>query len=48
MTPRPGETRQDFIRRLVDSAPPLTAEQRLALRPVLAPIREALSARKAA
>jgi hypothetical protein len=31
----------DRIRRLVDKAPPLTAEQRTDLYPLLAPLREA-------
>ncbi|MEV6879148.1 hypothetical protein [Amycolatopsis sp. NPDC051128] len=34
-----GETRDEFIARLVDAAPPLTEAQRARLRPVLAPVR---------
>lgn len=37
---RPGETRAEFIARLVAAAPPLTEAQRARLRPVLAPLRE--------
>lgn len=35
-----GESREDFIQRLVAAAPLLTEAQRARLRPVLAPMRE--------
>ncbi|WIX99321.1 hypothetical protein QRX60_35470 [Amycolatopsis mongoliensis] len=37
---QPGESRAQFIQRLVAAAPPLTEQQRARLRPVLASMRE--------